>query len=94
MVVLFYLFQMICSRVAPSSQALVNKIASLLEDRFYVPVLRSEDNCVQPTIGEPFSPSSPPVSFHVHFYYIFLSFTKNVIIFKTKKLNIIHGSSF
>lgn len=38
----------------------VNKILSLLEDTYYVPVLRSEDNCMQPLIGQPFSPNSPP----------------------------------
>jgi len=36
----------------------------LLEDQFYVPVLRAEGNICPPTIGEPFSPTSSPVSLH------------------------------
>ncbi|XP_047003688.1 ankyrin repeat and LEM domain-containing protein 2 homolog isoform X1 [Schistocerca americana] len=51
---------MICSR-APSSNATdVKTIRNLLEEQFYVPVLRSEDNSLPPTVGEPFSPSRPP----------------------------------
>lgn len=34
----------------------------MLEERFYVPVLHSEDDTKQPIIGDPFSPGSPPVS--------------------------------
>ncbi|KAB0799550.1 hypothetical protein PPYR_07430 [Photinus pyralis] len=50
----------ICDRCDSSLVHLKNKIALLLDENFYVPVLRSEDNCIPPVIGEPFSPSSPP----------------------------------
>lgn len=61
---MFYLFfQIICDRCdTPVPIESKRKIARLLEDNYYVPVLRSEDNCIPPVIGEPFSPTSPPVS--------------------------------
>lgn len=65
------MFQMICSRMTNPSPTLVKKISAILQDRFYVPVLRSEDNCIQPVIGEPFSPISPPVILHEYIIYIF-----------------------
>ncbi|EFN79674.1 ankyrin repeat and LEM domain-containing protein 2 [Harpegnathos saltator] len=48
----------ICSRKCQEDENLKREIRLLLEDQFYVPVLRAEDNTCQPTIGEPFSPSS------------------------------------
>lgn len=51
---------MICSRAPNSNATDVKTIKNLLDEQFYVPVLRSEDNSVPPTVGEPFSPSRPP----------------------------------
>lgn len=38
------------------------EILAMLEEQFYVPVLRSPDHSIQPVVGKPFSPSSPLVS--------------------------------
>lgn len=38
------------------------EIATMLEEQFYVPVLRSPDHSIEPVVGQPFSPSSPLVS--------------------------------
>ena len=54
-------FQVICSRVSSPEAGLRRALENLLDDRFYVPVLRSEDNSVQATVGEPFSPACPLV---------------------------------
>ncbi|KAJ8984579.1 hypothetical protein NQ317_006041 [Molorchus minor] len=54
--------QIICERVDGANlQILKKKIELLLQDSYYVPVLRAEDNSMPPTIGTPFSPTSPPV---------------------------------
>lgn len=37
------------------------EIHKLLDELFYVPVWRSEEDVMQPIIGKPFSPKSPPV---------------------------------
>ncbi|XP_011699616.1 PREDICTED: uncharacterized protein LOC105456929, partial [Wasmannia auropunctata] len=50
---------LICSRKCKEDEVLKREIRMLLEDQFYVPVLRTEGNACPPTIGEPFSPSSP-----------------------------------
>lgn len=58
------LFQIICSRKCQEDEELKREIYMLLEDQFYVPVLRAEGNTYPPIIGEPFSPTSPLVSLH------------------------------
>uniref|UniRef100_A0A1B6ER65 Uncharacterized protein n=1 Tax=Cuerna arida TaxID=1464854 RepID=A0A1B6ER65_9HEMI len=49
----------ICSRVTGADSALKEEISAMLDEQFYVPVLRSPDNSVQPVVGKPFSPCSP-----------------------------------
>ncbi|XP_026736272.1 ankyrin repeat and LEM domain-containing protein 2-like [Trichoplusia ni] len=50
----------ICKR-APSSEAGVSqRIAGMLQERYYVPVLHSDDGSAVPTIGRPFTPAQPP----------------------------------
>ncbi|KMQ97722.1 ankyrin repeat and lem domain-containing protein 2 [Lasius niger] len=52
----------ICSRKHQEDENLKHEIRLLLEDQFYVPVLRAEGNACPPVIGEPFSPTSPVIS--------------------------------
>ncbi|XP_011883163.1 PREDICTED: ankyrin repeat and LEM domain-containing protein 2 [Vollenhovia emeryi] len=51
--------ELICSRRETENEALKREIRMLLEEQFYVPVLRTEGNTCPPIIGEPFSPTSP-----------------------------------
>lgn len=55
---------MICERaeIDKDFAAVKRKIEILLQDSYYVPVLRAEDRSLPPVIGEPFSPTHPPVS--------------------------------
>lgn len=46
---------MICSR---KNKDVYNDILNLLEDGFFVPMWKSDDDCIEPTIGKPFSPKS------------------------------------
>ncbi|KAF7397844.1 hypothetical protein HZH68_009066 [Vespula germanica] len=50
---------MICKRKCQGNELLIKEIHMLLEEQYYVPVLRADDKTMQPTIGEPFSPTSP-----------------------------------
>ncbi|XP_044747761.1 ankyrin repeat and LEM domain-containing protein 2 homolog isoform X2 [Coccinella septempunctata] len=53
--------KIICDRVDTPNKKLREKIEHLLEETYYVPVLRAEDNSLPPKIGDPFSPVNPPV---------------------------------
>lgn len=46
------------------NKTLSKSIKNLLQDQYYVPVLRDEDNCLSPQIGPPWSSSKDgPVLF-------------------------------
>ncbi|XP_054262065.1 ankyrin repeat and LEM domain-containing protein 2 homolog [Macrosteles quadrilineatus] len=49
----------VCSRMPDADPSLKEEILAMLEEQFYVPVLRSPDHSVEATVGKPFSPSSP-----------------------------------
>lgn len=50
-----------------------NDILHLLENGYFVPMFKSDDDCVQPTIGKPFSPKSstiiPPLQVIIIIYF-------------------------
>ncbi|KAM3965913.1 LOW QUALITY PROTEIN: ankyrin repeat and LEM domain-containing protein 2 [Aphomia sociella] len=50
----------ICKRSPNSAADTVQRIEVMLRDRYYVPVLHSEDDSGAPTIGRPFTPAVPP----------------------------------
>lgn len=50
----------VCSRKNDSPKQLIDEISAMLDERFYVPVIRSVDSSLPPTIGEPFTPQNPP----------------------------------
>ncbi|KAK6637365.1 hypothetical protein RUM44_007781 [Polyplax serrata] len=49
----------ICSRVREPCEEAKAAIASMMEEQYFVPVLRSEDNSMQPKVGEAFSFNNP-----------------------------------
>ncbi|XP_039295061.1 uncharacterized protein LOC111057302 isoform X2 [Nilaparvata lugens] len=51
--------EIICTRSNDKSEGLSRRIRALLDEHYFVPVLRSSDPTVEPSIGQPFSPSSP-----------------------------------
>lgn len=53
-------FQIVCARVTSPDPMVVKSIRTLLEGRFYVPVMRSIDNSTPPVIGEPFMETQLP----------------------------------
>ncbi|XP_060806251.1 ankyrin repeat and LEM domain-containing protein 2 homolog [Amyelois transitella] len=50
----------ICKRTSNASPETSDRIRSMLQQRYYVPVLHSEDGSEVPTIGRPFTPADPP----------------------------------
>lgn len=54
-----YPADIICSRTTDKDVFIINRIKVLLNEQYYLPVLRSEDNSTQPRIGDPFSPKQP-----------------------------------
>lgn len=52
--------QIICARCNDATPELKKSIEELLNERFFVPVLRSNDSSMQPLIGHPFTPANMP----------------------------------
>ncbi|CAB3225478.1 unnamed protein product [Arctia plantaginis] len=50
----------ICKRTSTFSAEVPAAIQGMLQERYYVPVLHSEDGSAAPTIGRPFTPADPP----------------------------------
>lgn len=66
------ILQIICTRTCQEDEGLKKEIRFLLEDQYYVPVLRSDDNTLQPVIGEPFSPTNLLVCYNISIYIVCL----------------------
>ncbi|XP_017112899.1 ankyrin repeat and LEM domain-containing protein 2 homolog isoform X2 [Drosophila elegans] len=52
--------EIICLRNAQATNGCILKITMLLDDPYFVPVLRCMSNTIPPQVGKPFSPSDPP----------------------------------
>ncbi|CAG9762865.1 unnamed protein product [Ceutorhynchus assimilis] len=52
----------VCERADPKTpKDVCKRIQQMLDDNYYVPVLRTDDNTLPPLVGHPFSPTSPPL---------------------------------
>jgi hypothetical protein len=51
--------------MANASHDVIESIKTLLDENYYVPLLRSEDPSCQPIIGEPFLATKAPVCLRV-----------------------------
>jgi len=60
-----------------------NDILHLIENGFFVPMWKSDDDCAQPTIGKPFSPKSSTIILPLQVIIIlyFKKFSINIITF-------------
>lgn len=56
----FFPKDVICSRMKNPTNEAKDAIASMLKERFFVPVIRAVDSSMPPIIGEPFSSSNLP----------------------------------
>ncbi|XP_017056273.1 ankyrin repeat and LEM domain-containing protein 2 homolog [Drosophila ficusphila] len=52
--------EIICLRNAQASNVTIRKLQLLLNNPFFVPVLRSNSNTLPPQVGQPFTPTNPP----------------------------------
>lgn len=63
------LLQITCKMGNPiNPNTTASDIHKLLDELYFVPVWRSEDEVIQPVVGKPFSPKSPPVCPMVRIY--------------------------
>lgn len=82
---------MVCFRVDGASPTTVRAIKSMLQERFYVPVMRTIDNSAPPVIGEPFSPTQPPVRSMQFYPFIYVKNVAKTFVFLVLDKN--NGSS-
>jgi hypothetical protein len=55
------MLQVICERMKDATKSIREEIEQLLRDAYFVPVLRSVDAVLQPSVGETFSTKMPLV---------------------------------